>query len=242
MTAGIYAAGARGGFNGAGMFPSQKCRGLIDGGLSRSASMGPGCFHPRNHADGYGVTAYFWLQWGRDVSIPEMSRPLWTETVQYWLQWGRDVSIPEISRPSAHFGTPSGFNGAGMFPSQKFGSAREGCPSTRASMGPGCFHPRNGPKRKGMALAPARFNGAGMFPSQKFGRASHDAVHTPRFNGAGMFPSQKSPRPSPSRPPIAGFNGAGMFPSQKSRTRKASGHDAASFNGAGMFPSQKSAR
>ena len=62
------------GFNGAGMFLSRKC-------------------HGQNNGRGSGAG----LQWGRDVSIPEMAwKPLsYEETVK--LQWGRDVSIPEIA-------------------------------------------------------------------------------------------------------------------------------------------------
>src|ERR1017187_5267817 len=87
---------------------------------ARKASMGPGCFYPGNHAamghHSYRLDASMgpgcfypgnstWtpadappsrLQWGRDVSIPEMGadgRIVWVFNV---LQWGRDVSIPEI--------------------------------------------------------------------------------------------------------------------------------------------------
>src|SRR5450759_116184 len=61
-------------FNGAGMFPSQKFEHIeVEIGSIR-ASMGPGCFHPRNLS---GVLQFHngtaVLQWGRDVSIPEMS-------------------------------------------------------------------------------------------------------------------------------------------------------------------------
>src|ERR1017187_9579097 len=107
-------------FNGAGMFPSQKypTREWISG--NYRASMGPGCFHPRNHAVRrwieYSALASMGpgcfhprnpaapvlflvdkgLQWGRDVSIPEIC---WLRLVRRTispLQWGRDVSIPEI--------------------------------------------------------------------------------------------------------------------------------------------------
>ena len=36
------------------------------------ASMGPGCFHPRNRANDVDRLRIDWLQWGRDVSIPEI--------------------------------------------------------------------------------------------------------------------------------------------------------------------------
>src|ERR1017187_8793201 len=60
------------------------------------------------------------LQWGRDVSIPEIPRITAAVERIGWLQWGRDVSIPEIIPGSAR---PRG--------------------SARASMGPGCFYPGN---------------------------------------------------------------------------------------------------
>src|ERR1035438_6519397 len=130
--------------------------------------MGPGCFHPRNGAEwallhvarplqwgrdvsipeifelevvvcnilmlqwGRDVSipeitaattrlfAWDWLQWGRDVSIPEMALSVMCRVLNAELQWGRDVSIPEIG-------------------SLDFWS----CMSSPASMGPGCFHPRN---------------------------------------------------------------------------------------------------
>src|ERR1035438_10614370 len=60
------------------------------------------------------------LQWGRDVSIPEIC--LFPKCVHRpaLLQWGRDVSIPEMMATAIAIvpGGP-GFNGAGMFPSQK---------------------------------------------------------------------------------------------------------------------------
>ena len=37
------------------------------------------------------------------------------------LQWGRDVSIPEMRTFPAASVMIAGFNGAGMFPSQKYG-------------------------------------------------------------------------------------------------------------------------
>ena len=58
--------------------------------------MGPGCFHPRNNLTFAGRTGHFRLQWGRDVSIPEMESQLGEITLWNKLQWGRDVSIPEM--------------------------------------------------------------------------------------------------------------------------------------------------
>ena len=60
------------------------------------------------------------LQWGRDVSIPEIFTSFSSRSEYLMLQWGRDVSIPEI--------------GLGVRP---LGRGRT------ASMGPGCFYPGN---------------------------------------------------------------------------------------------------
>src|ERR1035441_9890314 len=83
-------------FNGAGMFPSQKCGCDVRTGWYNIASMGPGCFHPRNTIDNTLAWARCGLQWGRDVSIPEMGMTESTQCRLLGLQWGRDVSIPEM--------------------------------------------------------------------------------------------------------------------------------------------------
>src|ERR1039458_832294 len=112
-------------FNGAGMFPSQKFR-LIERRRKAKNSLqwGRDVSIPEMalaNVESSGVTQ---LQWGRDVSIPEMfaGSGVWLPDIQ--LQWGRDVSIPEIPQD---------------FPLTRGNS--------RASMGPGCFHPRNGRPR-----------------------------------------------------------------------------------------------
>src|ERR1017187_10247468 len=81
--------------------------------------MGPGCFHPRN---------YRWLI--QNPAVPS-------------LQWGRDVSIPEIVARRVVLGSVEGLNGAGLLPSQKSGNNQWNHDSGQASMGPGRFHPRN---------------------------------------------------------------------------------------------------
>ena len=58
--------------------------------------MGPGCFHPRNAVFGVDQLPDWMLQWGRDVSIPEMNGRIGVRTPTGMLQWGRDVSIPEM--------------------------------------------------------------------------------------------------------------------------------------------------
>src|ERR1035441_7951838 len=101
------------------MFPSQKLCELGVHGHPGHASMGPGCFHPRNGGDVITASSFCLLQWGRDVSIPEIMR-----TRRTW-----------ASRPR--------FNGDGMFPSQKWWRRDHRKFLLFASMGPGCFHPRN---------------------------------------------------------------------------------------------------
>ena len=227
-------------FNGAGMFPSQK----YGAELQRGLHGGP-------------------LQWGRDVSIPEMMLGLADGIAPVPLQWGRDVSIPEMGSPGQGLRLPTGFNGAGMFPSQKFAAARigkRGLP--RASMGPGCFHPRNGPVGNPAKKYFQSFNGAGMFPSQK--------LNTTRSRGrrwaASMGPGCFHPRNDGNfykDPVLTGLQWGRdvSIPEMFSKGRIAValirlqwGRDVSipeiwmsgfrrrrrsSFNGAGMFPSQK---
>ena len=63
-----------------------------------AASMGPGCFHPRNEGRQMVAVDLQWLQWGRDVSIPEILESFIPLSINSELQWGRDVSIPEMRR------------------------------------------------------------------------------------------------------------------------------------------------
>src|ERR1035441_7048085 len=130
--------------------------------------MGPGCFHPRNvHRYPKWIRAGR-LQWGRDVFIPEISTTTSFGSQGKLLQWGRDVFIPEITNGKSPGAALWRFNGAGMFSSQKSRNSverlvashelqwgrdvfipemsqplREKRKRNRASMGPGCFHPRN---------------------------------------------------------------------------------------------------
>ena len=157
------------------------------------------------------------LQWGRDVSIPEISmfRVVLTNPATGFNGAGMFPS-QKLARGTGESLSLSGFNGAGMFPSQKLPAY---CPSScfparlqwgrdvsipeigvdrrrgvrlhRASMGPGCFHPRN----EIVARDAAKINYASMGPGCFHPRNDVDAVrrycHGRRFNGAGMFPSQK---------------------------------------------------
>src|ERR1039458_2586989 len=129
------------------------------------------------------------------------------------LQWGRDVSIPEIPHYGRLRQRTLCFNGAGMFLSRKLDKAGFPEPRFRASIVPGCFYPENG-----AATAPAvpmrGFNGAGMFLSRKCGflvTSNHDRL-------ASMGPGCFYPGNTASTVitgTVAGFNGAGMFLSRK---------------------------
>ena len=81
--------------------------------------MGPGCFYPGNVDDREYKLAYSLLQWGRDVSIPEMSLVDYGVYRVKLLQWGRDVSIPEMQQDGTTWQRLTCFNGAGMFLSRK---------------------------------------------------------------------------------------------------------------------------
>src|ERR1017187_7959782 len=83
------------------------------------ASMGPGCFYPGNRS---------------------MAR---ASACASSLQWGRDVSIPEIRLLSEQLGRLVGFTGPRMFLSRNYGCYRSSWDGWWASMGPGCFYPGN---------------------------------------------------------------------------------------------------
>src|ERR1039458_8332124 len=129
--------------------------------------MGPGCFYPGNPSVNPEPVRLPELQWGRDVSIPEIRppapRPAITSmasmgpgcfypgnsataaaTYGMWaLQWGRDVSIPEMTYRDRRRLPLAGFNGAGMFLSRKWSWWSGAAGRLEASMGPGCFYPGN---------------------------------------------------------------------------------------------------
>ena len=131
------------------------------------------------------------LQWGRDVSIPEMlynrvghshdhqasmgpgcfypgNAGRGVETVlRAELQWGRNVSIPEMRW----------FRRWGRWSFRLQWGRNVSIPEMRRHKWRPC--PKLG------------FNGAGMFPSRKFPLRGSRRPTSPRFNGAGMFPSRK---------------------------------------------------
>ena len=83
------------------------------------------------------------------------------------LQWGRDVSIPEMLRSDCVKVGPTSFNGAGMFLSRKSNQRMAENLHGNASMGPGCFYPGNGDSSGERSNWGYGFNGAGMFLSRK---------------------------------------------------------------------------
>src|ERR1035438_5750223 len=85
-------------FNGAGMFPSQKycCPGAP--GIVGVSFNGAGMFPSQKCHHFCRLEAVeVLLQWGRDVSIPEIWAVCKGLRPSATLQWGRDVSIPEMS-------------------------------------------------------------------------------------------------------------------------------------------------
>ena len=84
------------------------------------------------------------------------------------------------------------FNEAGMFPSQKWWDRVREWAALKASMRPGCFHPRN--KHRGFMGVPSTM--ASMRPGCFHPRNTLETglqcrFIRYRFNEAGMFPSQK---------------------------------------------------
>src|ERR1019366_5584675 len=89
-----------------------------------SASMGPGCFHPRNIATEAIAALQRALQWGRDVSIPEI---------------GLVVQVVDAVVVASM--------GPGCFHPRNRPPSRRDDLILAASMGPGCFHPKNASER-----------------------------------------------------------------------------------------------
>src|ERR1017187_3804675 len=108
------------------------------------------------------------LQWGRDVSIPEM----------------RSIAVIKAVKCSASMG-PGCFYPGNINSPVTFGV------NDAASMGPGCFYPGNAIHRGNKSGEVLSFNGAGMFLSRKFGTCGLAGRKITGFNGAGMFLSRK---------------------------------------------------
>src|ERR1017187_3779347 len=158
-------------FNGAGMFPSRK-------------SLGAGSYHNRVVTLQWGrnvsipeirlrvtmILNSFGLQWGRNVSIPEMFLAMEYHQPFHRLQWGRNVSIPEIRYPGFRLQ-----------------------PSSLLQWGRNVSIPEIYQMAENFFGSPS-FNGAGMFPSRKSSISRIICVPRSGFNGAGMFPSRKCER------------------------------------------------
>ena len=155
------------------------------------ASMGPGCFYPGNaprishprprSACFNGAGMFLSRKWVLCVV---------GEATAGALQWGRDVSIPEMTKSGASDADIHSFNGAGMFLSRKSEYGQGFGVRLLASMGPGCFYPGNT-----VAIGAAGTAGGlqwgrdvsipEMIIVQPSGQTNS------RFNGAGMFLSRK---------------------------------------------------
>ena len=186
--------------------------------LEIEASMGPGCFYPGNPQNGRAATSRSWLQWGRDVSIPEM------------LRW----ALGGATFPCASMG-PGCF-----YPGNDISWALPLVPEA-ASMGPGCFYPGNPVSIVPVDQQLQGFNGAGMFLSRKFSCPSWAERRFRSFNGAGMFLSRKSHRAHTLCAAPAASMGPGCFYPGNIGTAMGSTIRNC-FNGAGMFLSRKWAR
>src|ERR1017187_6441842 len=123
--------------------------------------MGPGCFYPGNRSPHGNLRAsQARLQWGRDVSIPEMPElpPMYAGTA------GFNGAGMFLSRKFGYLRDAachiSGFNGAGMFLSRKCQSFPQCMQEQPASMGPGCFYPGN----LGTCVTPHATSPASMGP------------------------------------------------------------------------------
>ena len=208
--------------------------------------MGPGCFHPRNEEILTAAETTIQLQWGRDVSIPEIpglgsvtnafapasmgpgcfhprnpderirsgtfllrfngagmfpsQKCAGDDAAQVYcavLQWGRDVSIPEmVPGHTAWSGGAEASMGPGCFHPRNRQSRRRRVDAEHASMGPGCFHPRNLLRHERLDGRQPASMGPGCFHPRNLPRQCRVPARRHSFNGAGMFPSQKSPSPS----------------------------------------------
>ena len=156
------------------MLPSQKCGRQQHADGAGIASMRPGCFHPRNEAGGSLGRSLYRASMRPGCFHPRnaagCNRPPWLSlaSMRPGCFHPRNKSVM-----GGHGDLRTGFNEAGMFPSQKcrdhmilrqqsasfneagmFPSQKCAQLSTggrfrrRASMRPGCFHPRNAVVKK----------------------------------------------------------------------------------------------
>ena len=132
-------------FNGAGMFLSRKypIRGRT--GTWHGASMGPGCFYPGNTVPFIASRADMLASMGPGCFYPGNAPVVPFLRLSKKLQWGRDVSIPEMRcRVCYAASVCSASMGPGCFYPGNLLAADRGIARIGASMGPGCFYPGNG--------------------------------------------------------------------------------------------------
>ncbi len=135
----------RGRFNGAATFPSRKCLFLRRAAKGCGSFNGAATFPSRKCPARIVQHAYIpTLQWGRDVSVAEITGYPYPATNQSaLLQWGRDVSVAEITQTWGPIRRYPCFNGAATFPSRKFLSRIVALQVPEASMGPRRFRRGN---------------------------------------------------------------------------------------------------
>ena len=85
-----------------------------------AASMGPGCFYPGNPDHRARALLLDLASMGPGCFYPGNKEPAGTPREACKLQWGRDVSIPEITPRYRRDAGARCFNGAGMFLSRKY--------------------------------------------------------------------------------------------------------------------------
>ena len=178
------------------------------------ASMGPGCFYPGNLNGISAIDRIASLQWGRDVSIPEISghrRARWCRGcfngagMFLSRKSGRGIRragrapgfngagmfLSRKSRWPARADSRSRcFNGAGMFLSRKFALPRLPAAHPLASMGPGCFYPGNS-QNSAAQSSTALLQWGRDVSIPEITRRACSRSRRGRFNGAGMFLSRK---------------------------------------------------
>ncbi len=109
------------------------------------------------------------LQWGRDLSIAEFVDVAAGTTDVGTLQWGRDLSIAELSADVLLSAQGFRFNGAAIYRSR----------NSRGTL----------PARAG---ALPRFNGAAIYRSRNSAKSRQNLTLSKRFNGAAIYRSRNS--------------------------------------------------
>ena len=112
--------------------------------LDGLASMGPGCFYPGNELPARRRHCLHAASMGPGCFYPgnEIIRSIATREIK--LQWGRDVSIPEMGVGQVAIGIRyTASMGPGCFYPGNKSRLAQPRRNPLASMGPGCFYPGN---------------------------------------------------------------------------------------------------